>query len=144
MRCVELGTGLVAGRLLFFFVDRHLPKEIVPTVQFRLATEALVGQRLEALAAAHAVRMPGAFEDVEQELVENRLVAAGTGVSHPADRRFASACMADGCEWGYQKVNGQILQQHTHTHMMDKSVGGRPVETTKAFATQKSSDLLRT
>lgn len=69
----------------------HLPKEIVSTVEFRLATEALVGQRLQALAAAYAVRVPRAFEDVEQELVENRLVAAGTGVSHPADRRLAAA-----------------------------------------------------
>lgn len=37
--------------------------------------------------------MPRAFEDVEQELVEDRLVAAGAGVSHPADGRFASACV---------------------------------------------------
>lgn len=74
---------------------RHAPEEIVATVQLRLAAEALVGERLEAFAAADAVRMPGALENVEQELVEDGLVAAGAGVSHPADRWFAPTCGAE-------------------------------------------------
>lgn len=67
----------------------NLPEKIISTIQLCLSAKALICQRLQAFTASHAMRVPTAFKDVEEELVKNGLIAARTGVSHP-DRWFCS------------------------------------------------------
>jgi len=44
---------------------------------------------LEAFTAADAGGVPGAFQDIQQELVQDGLVASGAGIAH-AHRRFTA------------------------------------------------------
>lgn len=67
------------------------PEEIVAAIQLGLPAEAFVRQRLQALAASDAGRVPGPLEHVEQKFVQYRLIAASTRIAN-ADRRLAATC----------------------------------------------------
>lgn len=58
------------------------PEEVVPTEEFALSTEAFVCEVVVAVDAADAVRMPRPVQHVQQELVEDGLVAARAGDDH--------------------------------------------------------------
>ncbi|GBP74705.1 hypothetical protein EVAR_103538_1 [Eumeta japonica] len=62
------------------------PEEIVPAEQLVVPGVALVGERRAAVGAAHASRVPGALQHVQQELVQDRLLAAGAGHGRAAAR----------------------------------------------------------
>jgi len=73
----------------YFPLSRNSPEEIVATVELRFAAEAFVGERLEAFTAADAGGVPGAFQDIQQELVQDGLVASGAGIAN-AHGRFTA------------------------------------------------------
>lgn len=66
-----------------------LPKKITPTEQFGFSGEAFVCEGGVTVEAADATSVPWSFQDIEEEFVQDRLVAAGTGYQHPR-RWFAT------------------------------------------------------
>jgi len=59
------------------FEKKDLPIKIISTEELSLATKALIGEGGPAVMASDTFRVPRPVEHVEQELVENRLLAAG-------------------------------------------------------------------
>lgn len=70
------------------------PEEIVAAIQLGLPAEAFVCQRLQALAASDAGRVPSPLEHIEQKFVQYRLIAASTRIAN-ADRRLAATCKGE-------------------------------------------------
>ncbi|KAJ8885898.1 hypothetical protein PR048_012104 [Dryococelus australis] len=64
--------------------QEDLPEEVVPAEELALATEALVREVAVAVVAAHALGVPRALQHVQQELVEDGLVAARARHDHGA------------------------------------------------------------
>lgn len=62
---------------------RFLPEEVVPAEELPLAREALVRQVGVTVEAAYALRVPRPLQDVQQELVQDGLVAARARYQHP-------------------------------------------------------------
>lgn len=67
-----------------------LPEEVVPAEELGFPGEALVGEGLAAVHAAHAGRVPRALQHLQQELVQDGLVAARARHHRAASRRLAS------------------------------------------------------
>ena len=61
-----------------------LPEEVLTAEESAVAREALVGERTPTVGALDALGVPDAVEDIEQEPVEDRAVAAGAQQQHPA------------------------------------------------------------
>lgn len=79
-------TWVYAELPAFRKVSSGLPKEVVPTEELVVSRVALVGERRAAVGAADARRVPRALQNVQQELVQDRLLAAGA--------RHRAACLA--------------------------------------------------
>lgn len=94
-RYYECGTQQAAKYSLhdiniIFFTDKHFvkilykPEEIVPAKQFPFSAETLVREVSVAIEAPNAFCMPGAVQNVEQELVQNGFITAGARNYHAA------------------------------------------------------------
>ena len=75
-------------------INKNLPKKIISTEQFVISRIALVGERRAAVRTADARGVPGPLQHMEQELVQDGLLAAGAGHS--------AACLPT--SWGQRKL----------------------------------------
>lgn len=75
---------LFAGVLFEEFLHgcTYLPKKICAAEELSLPTETLIGERGVTVEAPDTVRVPRPLQDVQQELVQDRLVAARAGNQH--------------------------------------------------------------
>lgn len=84
---------------LFMGGNNASPEEIVPTEEFTLAGETLVGEWCVTVETSDTVRMPRPLQDIQQELVQDGLVTARA--------RYQHSCCWLAPSWNNQK---QLLE----------------------------------
>lgn len=98
-----------------------LPKEIIFAVQSALPRKTLLRQVAFALAALHALDVPGSVQHVEQKAVQNRPLAAGA-VDH-------------GLDWANNPTDEAHARTRKHTHTHKQNQQHRPsIDRVSAFS----------
>jgi len=107
----------------------YIPEEVLTTEKPAVTREALVSQRTAAFAALDALGVPDSVENVQQEPVKDRTVAAGTQQQHPG----AGGCAVGDVGAGVDGVavdssrgrNGRVAATRLHS-VPDRQPAGSP------------------